>query len=334
MKEKECQGLHPENYPASDFSAEIEVPGAGKIVYALSHPKTKIDNRDAIEPLRILQSQFQSHTGHSRYIPMILQTDGIGPDGNGEKAGNRFRELFQTDFMIDTRKTPREIVSMFIERFERSAKIVRNEAVETKTRMGCSAMAAMEIDGVLYYAWAGNIRGYLFGLESRSAHRIPGEKAGPDSNKETGISAAFKLLVNKTIAPLFHLRKALLTRLTEDHSFAFQLWKEGKLTEEDMKDFPNRKFTIRAIGITENLNADGGMVRIFPGDLFLMVSDGIHHTLTGKKLSGIIESHYGKHPPNKSVPDSIVSDIAQDLISYARKENPGESLSLAIYYRK
>jgi serine/threonine protein phosphatase PrpC len=76
------------------------------------------------------------------------------------------------------------------------------------------------------------------------------------------------------------------------------------------------------------------MVRFFKGDLFLVLSDGIHHTLTGEKLLELIEKHYPKSLDKDTDMDRVAACIAEELIDYARRENPEEFLSLAVYFKQ
>lgn len=71
------------------------------------------------------------------------------------------------------------------------------------------------------------------------------------------------------------LRRGELKRLTRDHSYIQEQIDQGLLRPEEAKHHSLRHVILRAVGIEEALALDLVRGRIFPGDLFLLCSDGL-----------------------------------------------------------
>lgn len=74
---------------------------------------------------------------------------------------------------------------------------------------------------------------------------------------------------------LYLLRDTKLTQLTRDHRYIQQLLDSGILTEEQAKQHPRRNVITRAVGVARELKLDAYEGTIEPGDLFLLMTDGV-----------------------------------------------------------
>src|SRR6185436_15808625 len=81
-----------------------------------------------------------------------------------------------------------------------------------------------------------------------------------------------------------------LEQLTDDHSLVEEFRRQGKLTEEEARDHPQKSIITRALGPEPAVPVDRQTVALRPGDVFLLCSDGltsmiddelIAHTMTG-----------------------------------------------------
>jgi len=88
----------------------------------------------------------------------------------------------------------------------------------------------------------------------------------------------------------YRLRDGALEQLTDDHSLVEELRRQGKLTDEEAHDHPQKSIITRALGPEPAVPVDRQTVALRPGDVFLLCSDGltsmiddelIAHTLTG-----------------------------------------------------
>ncbi len=74
---------------------------------------------------------------------------------------------------------------------------------------------------------------------------------------------------------LYCLRGGQLTRVTRDHSLVQDLIQEGRLTEEEAEDHPQRSIVTRIVGAFSEVLTDHFTWRAQAGDLYLICSDGL-----------------------------------------------------------
>src|SRR3954452_11394288 len=71
------------------------------------------------------------------------------------------------------------------------------------------------------------------------------------------------------------LRQGQLKRLTKDHSLVEELRRQGRLTEEQAEEHPQRSIITRALGPEPNVNVDTMTFPARDGDIYLRCSDGL-----------------------------------------------------------
>jgi protein phosphatase len=71
------------------------------------------------------------------------------------------------------------------------------------------------------------------------------------------------------------LRDGQLKRLTKDHSLVEELRRQGRLTEEQAEEHPQRSIITRALGPEPSVNVDTMTFPARDGDVFLLCSDGL-----------------------------------------------------------
>ena len=70
-------------------------------------------------------------------------------------------------------------------------------------------------------------------------------------------------------------RDGELKRLTKDHSLVEELRRQGRLTEEQAEEHPQRSIITRALGPEPSVNVDTMTFPARDGDVFLLCSDGL-----------------------------------------------------------
>ncbi len=73
----------------------------------------------------------------------------------------------------------------------------------------------------------------------------------------------------------YRLRDGALERLTDDHSLVEELRRQGRLTEEEADEHPQRSIITRALGPEGHVDVDTRTLRGRDGDVFLLCSDGL-----------------------------------------------------------
>jgi len=73
----------------------------------------------------------------------------------------------------------------------------------------------------------------------------------------------------------YRLRHGDLERITEDHSLVEELLRQGRLTEEEAEEHPQRSIITRALGPEPDVEVDTVTVAAEDGDVYLLCSDGL-----------------------------------------------------------
>jgi protein phosphatase len=84
-----------------------------------------------------------------------------------------------------------------------------------------------------------------------------------------------------------------LTRLTQDHSLVDELVRQGKLTEEQAAEHPQRSIITRALGPEPEVEVDTWTYPVRTGDVLLLCSDGLTSMVTEDRVTEILDSADG-----------------------------------------
>jgi PPM family protein phosphatase len=84
------------------------------------------------------------------------------------------------------------------------------------------------------------------------------------------------------------LRDGELKRLTKDHSLVEELRRQGRLTDEQAEEHPQRSIITRALGPEPRVNVDTMTVAARDGDVFLLCSDGLTTMVSDEEIRDIL----------------------------------------------
>src|SRR5829696_4883244 len=84
------------------------------------------------------------------------------------------------------------------------------------------------------------------------------------------------------------LRGGQLKRLTKDHSLVEELRRQGRLTEEQAEEHPQRSIITRALGPEPSVNVDTMTFPARDGDVFLLCSDGLTTMVSDEEIREIL----------------------------------------------
>ena len=109
--------------------------------------------------------------------------------------------------------------------------------------------------------------------------------------------------------PRLPLRDGELRLLTSDHSLVEELRRQGRLTDEQAEDHPQRSIITRALGPEPEVEVDTLTFSARPGDVFLLCSDGLTTMVKDDGIAAILA-------------DSASLDEAVDAARRARPTRP------------
>jgi PPM family protein phosphatase len=84
-------------------------------------------------------------------------------------------------------------------------------------------------------------------------------------------------------------RDGELRMLTSDHSLVEELRRQGRLTDAQAADHPQRSIITRALGPEEEVEIDTLTVSARPGDVFLLCSDGLTTMVGDEQIAAVLD---------------------------------------------
>lgn len=88
----------------------------------------------------------------------------------------------------------------------------------------------------------------------------------------------------------YRFRDGQLKRLTQDHSFVQNQLDQGLITPAEARHHHLRNVILRAVGISDKLAFDLRQGKTFPGDLFLLCSDGLTDQIDDEIILQVLSS--------------------------------------------
>ncbi|MFN8507796.1 MAG: protein phosphatase 2C domain-containing protein [Dehalococcoidia bacterium] len=86
---------------------------------------------------------------------------------------------------------------------------------------------------------------------------------------------------------VYLVRGGTAEQLSADHSWVAEQVRAGRLTEDEAAKSSQRNIITRSIGFEREVRADGGEIRLRPGDRLLLCSDGVHGVVSRAELARI-----------------------------------------------
>jgi serine/threonine protein phosphatase PrpC len=89
---------------------------------------------------------------------------------------------------------------------------------------------------------------------------------------------------------LYQIRDGSLSALTDDHSLAAELLRNGEITAEEARVHPKRSILVRAVGVSKGVDVEIAPVDLRVDDTLLLCSDGIYEMLPEEDILAIVAS--------------------------------------------
>jgi protein phosphatase len=109
-----------------------------------------------------------------------------------------------------------------------------------------------------------------------------------------------------------------LTQLTEDHSVAEELVRQGQISPDEVDTHPQRHILTRALGIFPEVEVDVWEVLPYVGDRLLLCSDGLVREIADDQIAGVLRRL------------SDPSQAAQDLVARARAAGGSDNITVVV----
>ncbi|MFL5864340.1 MAG: Stp1/IreP family PP2C-type Ser/Thr phosphatase [Solirubrobacteraceae bacterium] len=114
-------------------------------------------------------------------------------------------------------------------------------------------------------------------------------------------------------------RDGQLARLTQDHSLVEELMRQGKLTEEQAAEHPQRSIITRALGIEGDVEVDTWTYPVRAGDVVLLCSDGLTSMIGEQQILQILSA------------DPSLDQAADRLIGAANDAGGRDNITVVLF---
>ncbi|MEO9683007.1 MAG: protein phosphatase 2C domain-containing protein [Tateyamaria sp.] len=116
---------------------------------------------------------------------------------------------------------------------------------------------------------------------------------------------------------LYRLQAGEIEMLTTDHSYVADLVLAGEMTWDEAEQHPQSNAITRAVGVGEELELEKIRGQIFPGDRFLLCSDGLTKYATFETLRKLLSSE-------------PIETVAETLLHLALEGGGADNISIIV----
>ena len=118
-----------------------------------------------------------------------------------------------------------------------------------------------------------------------------------ENSKFSGMGTTLvSLLVEEDLAMIasagdsrcYMVRNKIISQLTLDNSYVQYLLQKGAITIEEAQNHPQRNLITKAIGMQDDIDIDVESIKLYPGDILLLCTDGLTTMLSDEEILHII----------------------------------------------
>ena len=108
-----------------------------------------------------------------------------------------------------------------------------------------------------------------------------------------------------------------LHRITTDHNVSTLLFEQGKITEEEVENHPQKHMLVRAVGVEKTVTADTFILDYTDKISLLLCSDGLSGYCSDEEIYSVILN-------------SSFDDVAEELIDLALGKGGRDNITVAV----
>jgi len=97
---------------------------------------------------------------------------------------------------------------------------------------------------------------------------------------------------------IYRIRKHLIRKLTQDHSYVQQLVKDGTISKEEADNHPKKNMLMKALGCTPFVEPDVTVKGFLKDDIIVICSDGLTNMVTEQEIYDITTENISKSSNN------------------------------------
>jgi PPM family protein phosphatase len=158
--------------------------------------------------------------------------------------------------------------------------------------------------------------GTLDAAVTRAAEAVAGHGAGSGTTLTALLLVGDRALVAHVgDSRAYAVTDGRLTRITRDHTVVQALVDEGRLTEDEAREHPDRMVINRALGHGSPSAPDLTVRTVAPGERFVLTTDGVHRVLDPRELGDLLVAPGG--------PDDVADAVERAVLAAGAPDNYG-----------
>ena len=164
----------------------------------------------------------------------------------------------------------------------------------------------------------------LVGSSIEYANMIVYEKSKEDKELEgMGTTLEICLIYNNKVyighvgdSRIYRIRKDIIRKLTQDHSYVQKLVKDGKITKEEAEIHPRKNMLMKAIGCNAFVEPDVAVKGFQKDDILVMATDGLTNLVKQEEIYKIVKEDIERAP--------------KELIDLANEKGGYDNITIAV----
>ena len=116
------------------------------------------------------------------------------------------------------------------------------------------------------------------------------------------------------------ISKSGIRQITKDHSLVQEMYDNGEISVEELKNHPVKNVITRALGVDEDVNIDFNSDFLHEEEALLLCSDGLTNFVDADEIYEAFNTHKKE-------------DLADALINMANEHGGGDNITVALIYR-
>ncbi len=117
-------------------------------------------------------------------------------------------------------------------------------------------------------------------------------------------------------------RNGQIAQVTDDHSLLGDMIRAGKLTPQEVENFPHKNVITRALGPSEVVKPDTKKIEMLPRDVLLLCCDGVHGLVKDDEMAAILAS------------TNDLDAVAKKLVDAANHNGGTDNITCVLVRRK
>jgi protein phosphatase len=114
---------------------------------------------------------------------------------------------------------------------------------------------------------------------------------------------------------VYLIRQGQIAQVTDDHSLLGDMIRAGKLTPQEVENFPHKNVITRALGPSETVKPDVKKIDMLPGDILLLCCDGVHGLIKDEEMCKIVTDQPDLQLAAKALVDAANNNGGTDNIT-------------------